>query len=92
MKNIRDIILRVNCFEKKISHKVRDPSHLTDNYRGTAHRKSKNNVIQRQNNFISFLSPNIDNYDWHLFFEKSVDEKKDSVYYDSSPPQTKLTH
>ena len=84
MNNIRDIILRVNCSEKKISHKVRDPCHLTDKYRGTAHRKSKNNVIQRQSNFISFFSPIINNYDWHLLFEKSVDEKKDSVYSDIS--------
>ena len=53
--------------EKNIeSDKVRDHCHLTDKYRGPAHKKYNINVTQDQSNFIPFIFHNFSNYDMFL--------------------------
>ena len=50
-----------------------------------AHSKCKNNVTQKQGNFLPFEFHNFSNYDCHLFFEKLVDKKNDKVKFDIVP-------
>ena len=79
-----DNICRV--YEKYIeTDKVRDHCHLTGNYRGPAHSKCNINVTQKQSNFIPFIFHNFSNYDFHMFFKKIVDKKKDKVDFDIIP-------
>ena len=61
------------------SDTVRDHCHLTGKYRGAAHSICNINVTQKQNIFIPFIFHNFSNYDYHMFFKRLVDLKKDKV-------------
>ena len=72
--------------EKNIeSEKVRDHCHLTGKYRGPAHNVCNINVKQKDSNFIPFAFHNFSNYDFHMFFKKLVDLKKDIVKFEIIP-------
>ena len=71
-------------------NKVRDLCHLTGKYRGPTHSFCNISVTQKQSSFIPFLFHDFIVYDCHMFFETSVDKKKDKVIFDSFPrKQTK---
>ena len=72
--------------EKNIEFdKVRDPCHLTGEYRGPAHSMCNINVTQDQSNFLPFILHNFNNYDRHMFFKKLVDKKNNKVNFDIIP-------
>ena len=73
------------CEKEIISDKVRDHCHLTGNYRGPAHSLCNNNVTQKQSNFIPFIFHNFSNYDFHMFFKKLVNKKKNEVDFEIIP-------
>ena len=58
---------------------------MTGRDRGAAHSKCNNIVGQCQSNFISVIFHNFSNYDCHLFFEASLDKKKDKVELKNIP-------
>ena len=58
---------------------------MTGNYRGPAHSKCNINVSQKQSNFLPFIFHIFSNYDFHTFFKKLVDKKKDKVDFDIIP-------
>ena len=61
--------------------KVRDHCHLTGKNRGPPHNTCKNNVTQKQSNFIPFVFHNFSNYGCHIVFKKLVDKKNDKVKF-----------
>ena len=63
------------------SDKVRDHCHLSGKYRDPAHSICNNNVTQKHSNFVPFLFHNFSNDDWHMFFKKLIDLKKDKVNF-----------
>ena len=67
------------------SDKDRDPCHLTGKYGVPAHSNCKNNVTQKQSNFVPFVFHNFSNYDCHMFFKKLVDKKNDKVEFEIIP-------
>ena len=72
--------------EKNIeSDKVRDHCHLTGKYRGPSHDVCNINVKQKDSNFIPFAFNNFSNYDYHVFFKRFVDLKKDKVIFKIIP-------
>ena len=73
------------CEKEILSDKVRDHCHLTGQYRGPAHSKCNVNVTQRQSNFIPHIFHNFCIYDFHIFFKKLVDKKKDKVNFEIIP-------
>ena len=73
------------CEKEIVSDKVRDHCHLTGKYRGSAHNTCNMNVKQKDSNFIPFAFHKFSNYDFHMFFKKLVDLKKDKVKFKIIP-------
>ena len=73
------------CGKNIESDKVRDQCHLTGKFRGPAHSKCIINVTQKQSNFIPFVFHKFSNYECHMFFKKTVDQKNDEVTFDIIP-------
>ena len=73
------------CEKEIIPDKVRDHCQLTGKNRGVAHSTCNINVTQKQSNFIPSLFHNFSKYDWHMFFKKLVDKKKDKVEIEIIP-------
>ena len=69
------------CEREVLSDKVRYHCHLTGKNRGAAHNNCNKNVTQKQTIFIPFTSYSFSNYDYHLFFKNSVDEKSDKANF-----------
>ena len=68
MKKIKETNISQFCEKEVIHDKVRDPCHLTGEYRGPAHSKFKITVTQKQSNLIVFVFHKCSNYDCQLFF------------------------
>ena len=77
--------IRRFCGKKIESDRVRDHCYLTGKYRGAAHSKCDSVGKKSQRNFTSFILQNFSIYDSHLFFKKSVGEKKDKVKFKNGP-------
>ena len=73
------------CEKEILSDKVRDHCHLTGNYRGLAHNVCNINVRQADSSFIPFAFHNFSKYDYHMFFKRLVDLKKDKVKFEIIP-------
>ena len=73
------------CEKCILVDKVRDHSYLTDNYRTSGHIKCKNNVYQKQSDFIPFVFHIFSIYDCYLFFNKLVNRNIDKVIFDVVP-------
>ena len=73
------------CEKEILSDKVRDHSHLTGKYRGSARNTCNINVKQKDSNFIPFMFHNFSNYDCHMFLKKLVEKKNDKVKFDIIP-------
>ena len=72
--------------EKNIDcDKFRDHCHLTGFFRGPAYSKCNVNVTLKQSIVIPFIFHNFGNSDFHMFFKKLVDKKKDKVDFEIIP-------
>ena len=84
-KSYRQTNVRRFCEKETFFDKVRDPRHLTGEYRWPARNKRKINFTQKQSNFMPFAFHSLNNYECHLFV-KNLDEKKnDKVKIDIIP-------
>ena len=73
------------CVKNIGCDEVRDHCHLTGKYRGPSHNVCNENVKQKDSNFIAFAFHNFSNYDFHMFFKRLVDLKKDEVKFKIIP-------
>ena len=58
---------------------------MTGKYRGSANNTCNINVKQKNSNFIPFAFHNFSHYDFHMFFKRLVDLKKDKVKFKIIP-------